>query len=220
EGGDVPRGKRGRRGRRGAVLPAAHPPGHAGEQLHQAQAQHGVLRAACLLRHASPSPRLPRLTGLARSIYGCGIKIFLISKPKYMEGGMASSGQLTSSALQALLRGGELAGSWTLDPARSEVLLKTRHTWGLFPLAGVFRQASGNGTVTAAGDVSGVFTVAGGSIDTKNKRRDEHLRSADFFDVASHPDFTFTAEGGQPADGGVRGTGPLTIRGPGHPLSF
>ena len=133
---------------------------------------------------------------------------------------MAPSGQLTSSALQALLRGGELAGSWTLDAARSQVLLKTRHTWGLLPLAGVFHQASGNGTVTATGDVSGVFSVAAGSVDTKNKKRDEHLRSADFFDVASHPDFTFTAEGVQPANGGVRVTGTLAIRGQGHPLSF
>jgi polyisoprenoid-binding protein YceI len=133
---------------------------------------------------------------------------------------MAPSGQLTSSALQALLRGGEFAGSWTLDAARSQVLLKSRHTWGLLPLAGVFRQASGNGTVTATGDVSGVFTVTAGSVDTKNKRRDEHLRSADFFDAASHPDFTFTAESVQPADGGVRVTGTLVIRDQARPLSF
>jgi hypothetical protein len=41
---------------------------------------------------------------------------------------MAPSGQLTSAAVQELLQGGDLAGSWTLHPARSEVQLKTRHT--------------------------------------------------------------------------------------------
>jgi polyisoprenoid-binding protein YceI len=133
---------------------------------------------------------------------------------------MAQSGQLTSSALQALLQDGSLAGSWVLDPARSEVRLKTRHTWGLRPLHGVFRQVTGNGTVTAAGDVGGVITVAAGSIDTKNSIRDKHLRSADFFHIATHPDLTFAADGARPVDGGVRITGSLTIRGRTRPASF
>ncbi len=133
---------------------------------------------------------------------------------------MASSGQLTSAAVQELLHGGELAGSWTLDPARSEVQLKTRHTWGLRPLNGVFRQVTGNGTVTAAGDVTGTITVEAESVDTKNKQRDKHLRSADFFDVATHPDFTFEVGGVGPAVGGVRVTGSLTVRGRSRPVSF
>jgi polyisoprenoid-binding protein YceI len=133
---------------------------------------------------------------------------------------MALSGQQTSSALEALLRDGTLAGSWTLNEARSEVRLKTRHTWGLAPLQGVFRQVSGNGTVTAAGDVSGVITVAAGSVDTKNSKRDEHLRSADFFDIATHPDFTFTADSARPADRGVRVAGSLTVLGRTRPASF
>ncbi len=133
---------------------------------------------------------------------------------------MTPSGQLTSSALQALLRDGKLAGSWTLDPARSEVRLETRHTWGLRPLHGAFRQVTGNGTVTSDGDVSGVITVAAASIDTKNPIRDKHLRSADFFDIATHPDLTFTADGASPADEGVRVTGRLTIRGCTRPASF
>jgi len=67
---------------------------------------------------------------------------------------MAPSGQLTSPALQALLQDGTLTGSWTLDPARSTVQLKTRHTWGLRPLHGVFHRVTGSGSVTAAGDVT------------------------------------------------------------------
>jgi polyisoprenoid-binding protein YceI len=127
---------------------------------------------------------------------------------------------MTSTTVQALLQDGKLAGSWTLDATRSEVRLETRHTWGLRPLHGVFRQVAGNGTVTTAGDVSGVVTVAAESIDTKNSIRDRHLRSADFFDVAAHPDLTFAVDGVAPADGGVRVTGRLTIRGRTRPASF
>jgi len=133
---------------------------------------------------------------------------------------MAPSGQLTSPELQSMLADGTLAGTWTLDPARSGARLTTRHTWGLRPLHGVFREISGNGTVTATGEASGILTVAAGSIDTKNAQRDKHLRSPDFFDIATHPDITFTAENVRPADGGVRVTGSLTVRGNTRPASF
>src|SRR5215469_15959817 len=133
---------------------------------------------------------------------------------------MTPHGQLTASALQALVQDGTLTGSWTLDPDRSQVLLETRHTWGLLPLHGVFREATGNGTVTAAGQVTGTFTVAAGSIDTKNKMRDKDLRSAKLFDTANHPDITYTVDGIQPASGGARVTGSLTVRGRTRPLSF
>ena len=112
---------------------------------------------------------------------------------------MTPQGQPTTSALQALVRDGTLTGSWTLDPARSEILLQTRHTWGLRPLHGVFRQVAGNGTVTGADQVTGTLTVAAGSVDTKNKMRDKDLRSAKVFDIASHPDITYTVDGMQPA---------------------
>jgi len=133
---------------------------------------------------------------------------------------MAPSGQLTSSALEELIQDGNLAGSWTLDTARSEVRLKSRSMWGLAPVKGVFREVTGNGTVSAAGEVTGTITVAARSVDTKNKKRDEHLRSADFFDAANHPDITFTVDGIKPGNGGVRVTGSLTVRDQTRPVSF
>ena len=133
---------------------------------------------------------------------------------------MTPQGQLAGSALQALIGDGALTGSWTLDPARSEDRLESRHTWGLRPVHGVFRQVTGNGTVTAAGQVTGTLAVAAGSIDTKNNARDKDLRSAKLFDIASHPDITYTVDGIQPASGGVRVTGSLTVRGRTRPLSF
>ncbi|HXP58279.1 MAG TPA: YceI family protein [Streptosporangiaceae bacterium] len=133
---------------------------------------------------------------------------------------MAPSGQLTSPAVEELLREGTLAGSWTLDPARSEVRLKTRHTWGLLPLTAVFSQVTGSGTVTAAGEASGVITVGAASLDTRNKRRDEHLRSAAFFDVANHPDLTYTVDSVRPAADGARVEGRLTVRDQTRPAPF
>ena len=133
---------------------------------------------------------------------------------------MTPQGQPTTSELQALAGDGTLTGSWILDPARSQVRLESRHTWGLLPVRGVFGQVAGNGTVTAAGQVAGTLTIAAGSIDTKNKMRDKDLRSAKLFDIASHPDITYTVDGIQPADGGARVTGSLTVRGRIRPLPF
>jgi polyisoprenoid-binding protein YceI len=133
---------------------------------------------------------------------------------------MTPQGRPTTPALQALLQDGTLTGSWTLDPARSEVLLETRHTWGLLPVHGIFRQVTGNGTVTVAGQVTGSVTVAAGSIDTKSTMRDRDLRSAKLFDIANHQDITYAVDRMQLASDGVRVTGRLTVRGSTRPLSF
>ena len=133
---------------------------------------------------------------------------------------MAESGQMTSPALQELLRDGKLTGSWTLDAGRSEIGLKSKSMWGLVPVKGVFREVTGSGTVSAAGDAAGTITVAAGSIDTKMKKRDDHLRSADFFDVANTPDITFTAEQVTPSGEGVTVAGTLTVAGRTRPASF
>jgi polyisoprenoid-binding protein YceI len=58
------------------------------------------------------------------------------------------------------------------------------------------------------------------SIDTKNKKRDERLRSAEFFDAANHPAISFTAKAVQPSGDGVTVTGQLTVRGQTRPLAF
>ncbi len=107
-----------------------------------------------------------------------------------------------TSAVLALLRDGALAGEWALDPRASSIRLKAK-VWGLVPVNGVFRKISGNGTVFPGGEASGTVTVAAASIDTRNTRRDTHLRSADFFDSGNNPDITFTADGIRPSGQGV-----------------
>jgi polyisoprenoid-binding protein YceI len=133
---------------------------------------------------------------------------------------MTPSGQLAAPAVQALLQDGKLTGSWTLDPARSEIRLKSRSMWGMAPVKGVFREVSGSGTVAADGTVSGTITVAAGSIDTKVAKRDTHLRSADFFDTGNHPSITFTVDQITPASNGATVTGSLTVRDRTRPVTL
>jgi len=127
---------------------------------------------------------------------------------------------MTAPALQALLKGGNLAGEWVLDPRKSSIRLKSSAMWGLVPVNGVFREVSGNATVRPHGEVGGTVTVAAASIDTKNTRRDTHLRSADFFDSGNNPDITFTADGIRPTGHRLTVTGALTVRGHTRPLCF
>ena len=131
----------------------------------------------------------------------------------------APSGQITGPALQALLKDGALAGEWALDPRTSSIRLKSK-IYGLVPVQGVFREVGGSGTVSPDGQASGTLTIAAASIDTKNTRRDTHLRSADFFDSGNHPDITFTADRFRPSGQNVTVSGMLTVRGRTRPLSF
>jgi polyisoprenoid-binding protein YceI len=122
--------------------------------------------------------------------------------------------------MQELLKNAALAGEWILDSARSTVSLKTRSTGGLVPVNGVFRQVTGHGTVSSAGEVSGTFTVTAASIDTKHTKRDTHLRSADFFDSDNYPDITFDVTGIRPSGPSVIVTGTLRVRDHTEPLTF
>jgi polyisoprenoid-binding protein YceI len=133
---------------------------------------------------------------------------------------MASSEQVAVPALKELLEDGAVAGEWILDPSRSAVSFKSGSMWGLVRVHGVFRQVTGNGTVSPTGEVSGALTVSAASIDTKNAKRDTHLRSADFFDSDNHPNIAYTVQGIRPSGQGVTVTGTLSIRDRTRPLTF
>ncbi|GAA0613961.1 YceI family protein [Virgibacillus siamensis] len=64
------------------------------------------------------------------------------------------------------------------------------------------------------------LTIDAASIDTRNKDRDDHLRSADFFDVENHPKVTFKATDVKKKSGNdYEVTGDLTIRGTTKPVT-
>ena len=132
----------------------------------------------------------------------------------------APSEHQTAPSLETLLTDGVLAGDWMLDPHHSSIGLRSRVLGGLIRVHGVFRQVSGSGVVSPAGAVSGTVTVSAASIDTRNARRDTHLRSADFFDSENNPDITFSADRIGLSGPGVEVAGSLTVRGRSRQLSF
>ena len=83
-------------------------------------------------------------------------------------------------------------GRWRIDPARSNVEFNVRNLWGLQTVKGHFDRY--DGTLELAAQPSIELTIEADSLDTDNPKRDEHLRSADFFDVADHPHVRFVSE--------------------------
>jgi polyisoprenoid-binding protein YceI len=126
----------------------------------------------------------------------------------------------TASTPKAQLKSGELAGSWTLDPARSTAAIASKSMWGLVSVKGVFRDVEGSGTVTPDGAVTGRIDLGAESIDTKNAKRDKHLRSDDFFLSEKFPKITFTLDRLAAEGDGVTATGAITVRDRTQPVSF
>src|ERR1700694_1926203 len=83
---------------------------------------------------------------------------------------------------------GYTAGTWTIDPVHSEVGFSVRHMM-VSKVRGRFGVFSGD-IVTGESplDSSVTATIDLSSIDTGNEDRDNHLRSADFFEVDAHQD--------------------------------
>jgi polyisoprenoid-binding protein YceI len=132
---------------------------------------------------------------------------------------MAPSAQ-TSESLRAKLSDGSLTGHWTLDPGRSSATLQSKSVWGLVPVKGTFRTIEGAGTISPAGEITGSIALGAESLDTKNRKRDIHLRSADFFHSEKFPQITFGVEKVVPDGEGVTVSGTLTVRDRSRQISF
>lgn len=111
---------------------------------------------------------------------------------------------------------------WALDQAHSEVNFTVRHMM-IARVNGTFRDFSADiefdpEDLTTA---NVKFTVDVASIDTRNEDRDNHLKSADFFDVENHPEMTFVAKNlVKKGDTEYEVTGDLTMRGVTKPETF
>jgi polyisoprenoid-binding protein YceI len=108
--------------------------------------------------------------------------------------------------------------TWQIDGAHSEVAFRIRHL--VSRVRGRFTQFGG--TVVAdpqnlsAGSVD--VTIQTASITTDVARRDEHLRSGDFFDAPNHPTITFKSTRVQQTGDNLKVYGNLTIRGVTKPV--
>ncbi|MEI8082751.1 MAG: YceI family protein [Actinomycetes bacterium] len=110
-------------------------------------------------------------------------------------------------------------GSWTLDPAATSVAFATKAIW-ILPTKGTFKARSGTATVAADGSVQGTLVLDAASIDTHMKKRDEHLRAADFLDVKKYPTITFSVVAAKRlAADRLDIVGSLTVRGQTRPLT-
>jgi polyisoprenoid-binding protein YceI len=127
----------------------------------------------------------------------------------------------TSIDAAAVLRAGTAAGSWALDPQASSVEFAVKHFWGAITVRGQFERIAGEGSVAPGGDVTGTLSFEATSLTTKNKQRDKHLRSADFFDTENHPKVVLTVVEATPADGGALSCkGTLEAAGHREPIEF
>ncbi|MDQ3294150.1 MAG: YceI family protein [Actinomycetota bacterium] len=113
------------------------------------------------------------------------------------------------------------AGTYGIDASHSHVGFKVRHlvvgkTRGRFTEVDVTAVVAEDPTASTL-----EVTVPLASVDTRDVGRDEHLRSADFFDVEKHPNMTFRSTAVTPV-GGDRWdvAGELTVRGVTRPLTL
>jgi polyisoprenoid-binding protein YceI len=81
---------------------------------------------------------------------------------------------------------------WVLDPMHSEVQFKVKHLV-ISTVSGFFKTFEGELTTTddKFEDAEVSFSLDVNSIDTTQAQRDEHLKSAEFFDAATYPKITF-----------------------------
>lgn len=107
-----------------------------------------------------------------------------------------------------------LQGDWDLDPAHTRIGFSAKHAM-VTTVRGSFNDVTGAIHVDLDDLTQSSVTVRLGvaSIDTRNTQRDDHLRSADFFDVERWPEITFVSTNiDEIEDNDFAVSGDLTIR--------
>lgn len=114
---------------------------------------------------------------------------------------------------------GLTAGKWVIDPVHSAVTFSVRHLM-VSKVRGEFTEFSGQIIVDNDGSAAVSADIAVGSVTTKNKQRDEHLHSTDFFDAANFPTATFRSTGLRAEGSDLVVDGDFTLRGVSKPISL
>ena len=112
--------------------------------------------------------------------------------------------------------------TWNLDSAHTQVNFSAKHMM-VTTVRGTFHDVDGTIELDESDPTRshGSFRVATASVDTNFAARDNHLRSADFFDAEQYPYITFTSTAiTRVKDGEFEVTGDLTIRDVTKPATF
>jgi polyisoprenoid-binding protein YceI len=92
-------------------------------------------------------------------------------------------------------------GTWNVDRAHTRVRFAIKQL-GISTVRGEFREFDGGLEVRELlADTRAYGRITAASLDTNLARRDEHLRSTDFFSAESHPELTFRSKALEPVDG-------------------
>jgi polyisoprenoid-binding protein YceI len=103
---------------------------------------------------------------------------------------------------------------WRLDPDRSTAEFRVPNFWGLVKVKGRFDRLSGWLEIGEQGERRIELTIDATSVNTGNDKRDEHLRSGDFFDTEHHPTVRFVSTSvGDPVGGRLHVQGELLAAG-------
>lgn len=112
--------------------------------------------------------------------------------------------------------------AWQLDPSHSHVQFSVRHMM-LSKTRGEFEKFSGTINLDEANPAASTVDVQidAASINTRDERRDGHLRSPDFLDADTYPHLTFKSTGVEVVDGAnAKLHGDLTIRNITRPVTL
>jgi polyisoprenoid-binding protein YceI len=111
------------------------------------------------------------------------------------------------------------AGTWQLNTEATTIELRTKAMWGLAKVNGTFAALHGGGTVGQNGEISGTLVIDAASVNTGQAKRDAHLRTVDFFDVANYPTLEYAVNSARISpDGKVTLAGAFTAHGQTHAL--
>lgn len=113
------------------------------------------------------------------------------------------------------------AGTYDVDPVHSRIAFAVKHL-GINFVRGSFTQFEGTLEIPDdLRDAKVVGVIEAGSVDTGFGMRDEHLRTADFFDVENNPVISFTSKSVTTMDQEhVQLAGDITIRGVTKPITL
>ncbi|HEV2779217.1 MAG TPA: YceI family protein [Actinophytocola sp.] len=115
---------------------------------------------------------------------------------------------------------GYIAGTWDFDPAHTYVGFVVRHLV-VTKVRGRFETVEGHiHTAENPLDSTVEVSVDLNSVNTNNETRDNHLRSADFFEVEKYPRMTFRSTGIRPDGDAFVLDGELTIKDVTRPVSL